>query len=147
MNYIHRDLNPENILIKYTDNNNINFNIKLTDFGLSTSYIKSSITTYSNAGTKNYSAPETLHYNNKCDLWSFGIILYELYTNKYIFGFNLKETEINRQKGKIINKTDNELINNLINKLIVVDIEKRINWKEYFNDDFLRKMIIMKINK
>ena len=107
------------------------------------------IRTYSNVGTQNYSAPETetLHYNNKCDLWSLGIILYELSTNKYIFCFNLKETENNRQKGKIINKTDNELINNLINKLIRVDIEKRINWKEYFNDDFLRKMIIMKINK
>ncbi len=141
INYIHRDLKPQNILIKYTDNNNLNFNIKLTDFGFSTSYIKSSIRTFSNVGTKNYSAPETetLHYNNKCDLWSLGIILYELYTNQYIFGSNLKETEINRQKGKIINKTDNELINNLINKLIRVDIEKRINWKEYFNDDFFKK--------
>ena len=36
MNYIHRDLNPENILIEYTNNNNLNF--ELTDFGLSTSY-------------------------------------------------------------------------------------------------------------
>ena len=36
MNYIHRDFGPENILIKYTDNNNINF--ELTDFGFSTSY-------------------------------------------------------------------------------------------------------------
>ena len=60
--------------------------------------MNSLIRTYSNVGTKNYRAPETetLHYNNKCDLWSLGIILYELYTNKYIFGSNLKETENNR---------------------------------------------------
>ena len=129
-NYIHRILKPENILIKYTDNNNINF--ELIDFGFSTSY---------KFFNRNYRAPETetLHYNNKCDLWMLGIILYELSTNKYIFCFNLKKTENYRQKGKIINKTDNELINNLINKLIRVDIEKRIIWKEYFDDDFFKK--------
>ena len=38
-NYIHRDLKPENILIKYTDKNKNNFNIKLSDFGLSTDKI------------------------------------------------------------------------------------------------------------
>jgi len=97
IDYIHRDLKPENILIKYTDNNKEKFDIKLTDFGLSTSDIKSSIKTYSKVGTQNYSAPEIdkFHYNNKCDLWSLGVILYELYTNKYVFDSdNLIETEI-----------------------------------------------------
>ena len=84
---IHRDLKPENILIKYTDNEKNNFDIKLTDFGLSTYEIHSTIKTHSIAGTKNYMAPEIEkeYYNNKCDLWSLGVILYELYTNKYIF--------------------------------------------------------------
>ena len=106
-NCIHRDLKPENILIKYTDNNKNNFDIKLTDFGLSTSDINSSIRTYSNVGTQKYCAPEISletgksHYNNKCDLWSLGVILYELYTNKYIFySDNPIKTENNRQKWK-----------------------------------------------
>ena len=30
------------------------------------------------------------------------------------------------------------MINKLIRKLIQVDIEKRIGWKEYFNDDFFK---------
>ena len=51
----------------------------------------------------------------------------------------IKEIEFNRKNGKIINKTDNNLINNLINKLIVVDIEKRIKWEEYFNDYFFKE--------
>jgi serine/threonine protein kinase len=91
---IHRDLKPENILIKYTDKNKTIFDIKLTDFGLSTSDIKTSIKTYSKVGTQNYCAPEidNSHYNNKCDLWSLGVILYELYTNEYIF-----YSELNRQ--------------------------------------------------
>ncbi len=145
--YIHRDLKPENILIKYTDNTKTNFNIKLTDFGTTRDEINSTIHIFTNIGTKNYMAPEieTEHYNNKCDLWSIGVILYELYTNNYIFGSNNQEQiENNRKKGKIIKETDNKMINDLIKKLIQVDIEKRINWEEYFTDNFL-KIIILKI--
>jgi len=56
--FIHRDLKPENILIKYTDTNKTNFDIKLTDFGISTNEINSSIQTYTIAGSHNYMAPE-----------------------------------------------------------------------------------------
>ena len=139
--YYHRDLKPENILIKYTDKNNTNFDIKLTDFGLSSNEINSIVKSHSNVGTIEYKAPEIdyFEYNNKSDLWSLGIILYELYTNKYIFDSkNLKERKINREKGRIVKETDNEMINKLIRKLIQVDIDKRIGWEEYFNDDFFK---------
>ena len=139
--FIHRDLKPENILIKYTDTNKNNFDIKLTDFGLSSFDIKSSIKDHSIAGTEKYMAPEVddHKYNKKCDLWSLGIILYELYTNKYIFDSNdLKERKTNREEGKIVNETDNENLNKLIRKLIQVNIDKRIGWEEYFNDDFFK---------
>ncbi len=48
--------------------------------------------------SKNYMAPEIEknNYNNKCDLWSLGVILYELYTNNYIF-----YSMIQRKKMKI----------------------------------------------
>ena len=135
---IHRDLKPDNILIKYTDKNN--FDIKLTDFGLSANDINSNIETHTNVGHEKYKAPEVdyFEYNKKCDLWSLGIILYKLYTNKYIFdSSNPKERKINREKG-IVKETDNEMINKLIKKLIQVDIEKRIGWEEYFDDDFFK---------
>ena len=141
INYTHRDLKPENILIKYLDKDKNNFDIKLTDFGLSTNEIHSTINEYSKAGTKNYMAPEIedFNYNNKCDLWSLGVILYELYTNKYIFyANNKKEQDDNRYEGRIVNETDNEMINKLIRKLIQVDIDKRITWEEYFKDEFFK---------
>ena len=139
--YYHRDLKPENILIKYTDKNKTNFDIKLTDFGLSSKEINSIVQTHTNVGHEKYKAPEVdvFLYNKKSDLWSLGIILYELYTNKYIFESNNKEErEDNRKKGKIVKETDNEMINELIRKLIQVDIEKRIGWEEYFNDNFFK---------
>ena len=139
-NYTHRDLKPENILIKYTDNKN-NFDIKLTGFFASTNEIHSNISEHSMVGTSNYMAPEIddFKYNNKCDLWSLGVILYELYTNKYIFySNNRKEREINKYEGKIVKETDNKMINKLIRKLIQVDINKRIKWEEYFNDDLFK---------
>ena len=137
--FYHRDLKPENILIKYTDDIKNNFDIKLSDFGFSTNEIGSSNKVHSYAGTFKYMDPEIEkgEYNNQCDLWSLGVILYELYTNKYIFySSDPAEENINRYKGKIVEKTNNEMINNLIKKLIQIDIENRIKWEQYFNDDF-----------
>ena len=141
-NFTHQDLKPENILIKYSDKNKISFDIKLTDFGLSTNEINSTINTFSKAGTPLYWAPEVenLQYNNQCDLWSLGVILYELYTNKYIFEDNTKErTRDNWKNGIIKNEIDNEMINKLIKNLIQIDNTKRIKWEEYFNDVFFDK--------
>ena len=49
-----------------------------------------------------------------------------------------KERDYNRYNGKIVKETDNENenINNLLRKLIQVDINNRIKWEEYFNDNF-----------
>ncbi len=40
----------------------------------------------------------------------------------------------------MVNKTNNEMINKLISKLIQVDIDKKIKWEEYFNDMFFKKI-------
>ena len=93
---------------------------------------------------------ETFHYNNKCDLWSLGVILYQLYINEYIFySNNPEESNDNKKKEKSDKKEDNEKINKLIKKLIQVDIDKRLKWEEYFNDDFLFLImnLIMNMNK
>ena len=59
---------------------------------------------------------------------------------------NIFFSDESRNEGKV-KKTDNEMINTLIGKLIQVDIDKRIGWKEYFNDDFFKIKEEKEINK
>ena len=151
--YNHRDIKPENILIKYTNSAKTDFDIRLTDFGLSTNELNSIIQTHTLAGTELYMAPEIdgFHCNNQCDLWSLGVVLYELYTNKYIFSNqnifdsekknNKLNQEIsnNRKNGKIVKETDNKILNNLIRNLIKVNVKDRIKWNDYFANEFFKE--------
>ena len=138
-NITHRDLKPANILIKYikTDFNENEFIVKLSDFGLSTE-LSITQSELSIKGTFNYMAPEVENrkYSNKVDLWSIGVILYELKTCKYIFEGKNKEEEIHNRYNGIIKKTGYYVLDNLISKLIIVDTNLRISWDNYFINKF-----------
>ncbi|CAG9309953.1 unnamed protein product [Blepharisma stoltei] len=73
---VHRDIKPENILLE--EEGDIS-NIKLIDFGSSTRFIKGQLIK-GTLGTTYYISPEVLSgtYNEKCDMWSCGVILYIL---------------------------------------------------------------------
>lgn len=76
---VHRDLKPENLLLDSKNNNTI----KVIDFGTSARFdpTKKMKQTF---GTAYYIAPEVLtsEYNEKCDLWSIGVILYILLSGR-----------------------------------------------------------------
>jgi len=76
----HRDLKPENFLFS---DDSADPEIKLIDFGLSkrfgtSGFGNSKIKLQTIVGTPYYVAPEVLKgsYDNACDIWSLGIILY-----------------------------------------------------------------------
>lgn len=74
-NLIHRDLKPENILLKGSD-------FKIADFGFARS-VESSDNTLLNSmvGTPLYMSPQILKsqpYTVKSDIWSIGLIFYEM---------------------------------------------------------------------
>ena len=135
----HRDLKPQNILYSYTNKEKTDFIIKICDFGLITDLEKTQINK-TNAGTFIYKAPEieTGTYNNKCDLYSLGIILYMLKTREYIFEGKTLIERLKNQENKIKKKTDDELLNDLIEKLVVYERKDRINWDDYFAHPFFK---------
>ena len=84
MNIIHRDLKPENILIEKKEGKK--YSIKIIDFGTAKLYEKNK-KEKKVIGSSYYIAPEVLteNYNQMCDLWSCGVILYILLSGKAPF--------------------------------------------------------------
>lgn len=98
LNIVHRDLKPENLLL---DKAGADATVKVIDFGTST--VKSSDALSQRYGTAYYIAPEVLqkNYNEKCDVWSCGVILYILLSGKPPF-YGREDRDILRrvQKGE-----------------------------------------------
>lgn len=93
---VHADLKPANFILMYENGQNTNdFSLKLIDFGISreTPSNTTSIIQDEKVGTIDYISPEKVHchyntslakeetsvkYNRSSDVWSFGMIIYEL---------------------------------------------------------------------
>ena len=86
MHIVHRDLKPENILIVNKDENEYPY-IKVCDFGTSKIF-DSGFAEKKVVGSSYYIAPEVLNrnYNEKCDIWSCGVIMYILLSQRPPFG-------------------------------------------------------------
>ena len=143
---IHRDLKPENILIESSEEKNKDFfNIKVIDFGTCEILKKKKLT--EQIGTSFYIAPEVLKngYNEKCDLWSCGVILYILLCGSPPF-YGKNEKEIFRKildgnftfRHKIWSKISTEA-KNLVLKLLQVNPVKRISAQEALEDVWFQK--------
>ena len=89
---IHRDMKPQNVLI------GSHGTVKLCDFGFARAMSAHTIVLTSIKGTPLYMSPELVQekpYDHTADLWSLGVILYELYVGKPPFYTNSIYTLIN----------------------------------------------------
>jgi len=94
----HRDLKPENLLFL---NNSPDSPLKVIDFGLSKIYTSDNHRMSTKVGTAYYVSPEVLegNYDEKCDIWSSGVILYILLTGEPPFN-GPNDNEIYRRISK-----------------------------------------------
>jgi serine/threonine protein kinase/formylglycine-generating enzyme required for sulfatase activity len=139
-NIVHRDLKPSNVLITQKEHEVVP---KITDFGLSKAVENINVTFKTNSfigGTIKYSAPEQL-LNTKTkgnvDIWSLGVILYEIFVGKVPFDVDTENGSTDFQRieslrkiteGKVPN--DIELIRepykNIIKKCLIVNPDLRL---------------------
>ena len=102
-----------------------------------------------NIGTSFTMAPEILKgegeiYDNKCDLWSIGIMIYQLYFKDYPYKGNTEVAiynQIKKNGNKILKRTNNNNLNNLIDSLLIINPRERINYEEYFNHPFFKEYV------
>lgn len=161
-NIIHRDLKPENILIENEDERKKDFfNIKIIDFG--TSEINKHKMLSEKTGTAYYIAPEVINncYNEKCDMWSCGVILYILLCGSPPFSADsdneiFKKIKIGKYyyKGSVWKEISQDA-KDLISELLTKDIDKRLSalealqhkwFKNMFSDNNKELLQMQKIN-
>lgn len=137
---VHRDLKPENILVEGQTT-------KIIDFGTSRKFEANKMMSNSH-GTPYYIAPEVLlnRYNEKCDIWSCGVILYILLCGLPPFN-GRSDTEIMENVkiaqftfGKKFNHVS-KMAKDLITKMLEVDFDKRPTAKQCLEHEWFSAKI------
>lgn len=139
---IHRDLKPQNILMK-------NHKVKIADFGMARCLTETQMAN-TMCGSPLYMAPEVLNhmdYSDKADLWSLGMIMYEMLYGVHPFQhiktpFHLKH-QINQSDSVKLGKNRKISRNarNLLRGLLEKQVDKRMTWSELFMHEWFAESV------
>jgi calcium-dependent protein kinase len=141
-NIVHRDLKPENLLLD--NNKSQQASLKVIDFGTS-GLIEANKKMKQRYGTSYYIAPEVIsgNYNEKCDEWSCGVILFILLCGKPPFFGKTDEDILRRVRvGEYsfegpdwasVSEDAKDLIRKLLNK----NVDARITAAEAVQDRWI----------
>jgi calcium-dependent protein kinase len=147
---VHRDMKPENILF---DELGSEQNVKLVDFGEAT-HLDASGLVEGVCGTSYYIAPEVLSgaYNELCDVWSCGVIMYILLSGKVPFNGENDEEIIARVRTGVYSLTIPEFANvseeaiDLIKRMIS-PAETRISAKAALQHPWMKRFFSVTPNE
>ena len=147
---LHRDLKLENLMVSEIEKDIVTgeeyFWIKIIDFGTAKIFEKNK-TEKAVIGSSYYIAPEVLKrkYNEKCDTWSVGVILYMTLVGVAPFDGKNDDDIIKRIKIGKYNKHNeryakhSEEVKDLLSKLLEKKIDKRLSAKEALNHPWFEK--------
>jgi len=147
---LHRDLKLENLMVSEKEKDLVTgeeyFWIKIIDFGTAKIFQKNK-TEKTVIGSSYYIAPEVLRqkYNEKCDTWSVGVILFMTLAGFAPFDGDNDEEIIRRIKLGKYNKNDqryvkhSQEVKDLVSKLLEKNIDKRLSAKEALNHPWFEK--------
>ena len=144
-NIVHCDIKPDNIMIAKDDNTvkliDFDFCIVLTDEFYMSDYI---------FGTLDYIAPESHDlkmYSKKSDVWSLGVIIYSIITNKYPYNINIydscsnlyrwnefKHPNMTLLKTKIADNNLNEKLYDIIDYMLQFNVNKRYGVEQLLDE-------------
>ena len=143
-NVIHRDIKINNILIEYRLGDKNDYIPRLADFGISRENNTENNPMTASISWLLLSAPEILangiDYSFESDLWSIGVLLYKIAFGKYPYvGNGPVEIYMKIMTGpKKFGKSGDKKFDDLIDKLLQKEKEKRITYEEYFNHPFFQ---------
>ncbi|RXW21251.1 hypothetical protein EST38_g4615 [Candolleomyces aberdarensis] len=139
---IHRDLKPENILIASLDPPVI----KIADWGMA-AFAPPSLQLETSCGSPHYASPEIVngekYFGTATDIWSCGVILFALLTGRLPFDDKNVRTLLTKVKsGKYdVPAWIDPLAKDLLTRMLVVDVKKRITIPEIISHPWFNKPI------
>jgi len=147
---LHRDIKLENIMISQKEKDNETgeelFWVKIIDFGTAKIFEKNK-KEKDVVGSSYYIAPEVLkqNYNEKCDTWSVGVILYMMLVGRAPFDgkddeeiiLKINSADYNSKEPKLMKHSPE--VRDLVSKLLQKDTDKRYSAKEAIAHPWFQK--------
>ncbi|EYC20068.1 hypothetical protein Y032_0023g850 [Ancylostoma ceylanicum] len=145
---VHRDIKPQNILIKYIGKSKQLSSAKITDFGIARTLDTEEPDLCNVAGTLFYMAPEvganllkTCQYDSKVDMWSIGCLLYQCVTGEIPFDecclcklfLYTAGANYDAYDPPELPETTNEEIGEIIHSLLEIDSSRRCTPVQFYN--------------
>lgn len=139
---VHRDIKPENFVYVQQGGECL----KLIDFGFATR-LEAGRKLWQRCGTLQYTAPEVLSgvgYDERCDMWSVGAMLYAVLVGKTLYGGTQDEVFAKNSQGTIewsrsFKKLSREA-RDFVLGLLTVDVDKRRTAKQALRHPWLREV-------
>mmetsp|Transcript_30012 Transcript_30012/g.76967 ORF Transcript_30012/g.76967 Transcript_30012/m.76967 type:complete len:720 (-) Transcript_30012:152-2311(-) len=150
---IYRDVKPENFLFL---DDTVDSPLKAADFGMAVRFQEGDCRLQDRTGTPAYMAPEVIDtktkYNEKCDMWSAGIMMYELLTGRLPWGDDLGARSNNQVMMTVLSCDScditssfevttrlSEEAQDLLRRLICQDPAQRVSATEALEHPWIKK--------